>query len=71
MAIRVAHVGTGNAGRIALAQLIEDPRFATAALRAKNDAELDPIIREWTMRHTKHEAMALVDLSAAVFDDDE
>ncbi|MFO1024712.1 MAG: CaiB/BaiF CoA-transferase family protein [Acetobacteraceae bacterium] len=41
-------------------ELIEDPRFATAALRAKNDAELDPIIREWTMRHTKHEAMALV-----------
>jgi formyl-CoA transferase len=29
-------------------------------LRVKNDAELDPIIREWTMRHTKHEAMALV-----------
>ena len=41
-------------------ELIDDPRFATAALRAKNDAELDPIIREWTLRHTKHEAMALV-----------
>ncbi len=40
--------------------LIEDPRFANPNLRVKNDAELDPIIREWTMRHTKHEAMALV-----------
>jgi crotonobetainyl-CoA:carnitine CoA-transferase CaiB-like acyl-CoA transferase len=40
--------------------LIEDPRFCNASLRVKNDAELDPIIREWTMRHTKHEAMALV-----------
>ncbi|HVZ08929.1 CaiB/BaiF CoA transferase family protein [Rhodopila sp.] len=40
--------------------LIDDPRFATPALRVKNDAELDPIIRDWTMRHTKHEAMALV-----------
>ena len=32
MAIRVAHVGTGNAGRIALTQLIEDPRFELVAL---------------------------------------
>jgi len=40
--------------------LIEDPRFMTPSLRVKNDAELDLIIREWTMRHTKHEAMALV-----------
>ena len=40
--------------------LIEDPRFSNASQRVKNDAELDPIIREWTMRHTKHEAMALI-----------
>ena len=40
--------------------LIDDPRFATPALRVKNDAELDPIIRAWTMARTKHEAMALV-----------
>jgi formyl-CoA transferase len=40
--------------------LENDPRFATPALRVKNDAELDPIIREWTMKHNKHEAMALV-----------
>jgi crotonobetainyl-CoA:carnitine CoA-transferase CaiB-like acyl-CoA transferase len=41
-------------------ELISDPRFATPDLRVKNDAELDPIIREWTQTRTKHEAMALV-----------
>jgi formyl-CoA transferase len=40
--------------------LINDPRFSSPALRVKNDAELDPIIREWTGKRTKHEAMALV-----------
>src|SRR6201996_9129646 len=40
--------------------LIEDPRFSTPALRVKNDAELDPIIRAWTQSRTKHEAMAAV-----------
>ena len=40
--------------------LIDDPRFATPAQRVKNDAELDPIIREWTSKRTKHEAMAQV-----------
>ncbi len=41
-------------------ELIADPRFATPALRVKNDAELDPIITAWTRARTKHEAMALV-----------
>src|ERR1700730_16478492 len=41
-------------------ELISDPRFATPDLRVKNDAELDPIIREWTKARTKHEAMAAV-----------
>ena len=41
-------------------ELIEDPRFATPALRVKNDPELDPIITAWTRARTKHEAMALV-----------
>ena len=40
-------------------ELIEDPRFATPALRVKNDPELDPIIAAWTRARTKHEAMAL------------
>jgi formyl-CoA transferase len=41
-------------------ELIDDPRFATPALRVQNDAELDPIIRAWTSTRTKHEAMAQV-----------
>src|SRR5258708_20024780 len=41
-------------------ELINDPRFATPDLRVKNDAELDPIIRDWTKARTKHEAMAAV-----------
>ena len=40
--------------------LIADPRFATPALRVKNDPELDAIIRAWTQTRTKHEAMAQV-----------
>ena len=40
--------------------LIDDPRFATAGLRAENDAALDPIISAWTRTRTKHEAMAQV-----------
>jgi len=40
--------------------LTDDPRFANPNLRVANDAILDPIIREWTMRHTKYEAMNLV-----------
>jgi formyl-CoA transferase len=40
--------------------LISDPRFATPADRVKNDAQLDPIISEWTRTRTKHEAMAQV-----------
>jgi len=37
--------------------LIDDPRFRTPNLRVENDAELDPIIRAWTMGRTKYEAM--------------
>ena len=40
--------------------LTDDPRFANPNLRVANDAILDPIIREWTMKHTKYEAMNLV-----------
>jgi hypothetical protein len=36
MPIRVVHIGTGNAGRIALSQLIADPRFELAALVVSN-----------------------------------
>ncbi|MFI0351143.1 hypothetical protein [Actinomadura sp. 9N407] len=36
MAIRVLHVATGNVGRIALSQLIEDPRFDLVGLVVSN-----------------------------------
>lgn len=41
-------------------ELIEDPRFATPALRVENDVELDEIIAAWTKTRTKYEAMKLV-----------
>lgn len=40
MAIRVLHVATGNVGRIALAHLIEDPRFELAGLVVSNPAKV-------------------------------
>ena len=53
-------------------ELINDPRFATPRERVKNNAELDAIIREWTMTRTKHEAMEQVGSAGipagAVFD---
>jgi formyl-CoA transferase len=38
-------------------ELADDPRFATAALRQQNLAELHAIVSDWTKRHTKWEAM--------------
>jgi len=38
-------------------ELAADERFATPKLRLKNREELHDIVREWTMRHTKWEAM--------------
>ncbi|OLT35179.1 diacylglycerol kinase [Actinomadura sp. CNU-125] len=40
MAIRVLHVATGNVGRIALSQLIEDPRFDLAGLVVSDPAKV-------------------------------
>jgi crotonobetainyl-CoA:carnitine CoA-transferase CaiB-like acyl-CoA transferase len=42
------------------ADLIDDPRFATAAARVRHEAEVDALLSEWTRRHDKHEAMRLV-----------
>ncbi|MGI9125083.1 MAG: diacylglycerol kinase, partial [Mycobacterium sp.] len=36
MAIRVAHIATGNVGRLALAELIENPAFELTALCVSN-----------------------------------
>ena len=40
MAIRVALVGTGNCGALALRQLIEDVRFELAAVWVSNEAKI-------------------------------
>jgi crotonobetainyl-CoA:carnitine CoA-transferase CaiB-like acyl-CoA transferase len=40
--------------------LIEDPRFATPAARARHEAEIEAMLTEWTLRHDKHEAMRLI-----------
>lgn len=40
MSLRVAHVGTGNVGRLALRQLITDPRFDLVALGVSTPAKL-------------------------------
>ena len=53
-------------------ELIDDPRYATGAARIEREAEVDAIITEWTRKHTKEEAMALVSgvgvPAGAVFD---
>ena len=41
-------------------ELINDPRYATPADRVKNEVEVDAVITDWTLRHTKFEAMKLV-----------
>ncbi|MBV8121706.1 MAG: CoA transferase, partial [Alphaproteobacteria bacterium] len=57
---------------IGRADLIDDPRFATAAARLQHEAEADALLSEWTRRHDKYEAMRLVGAAGvpagAVFD---
>jgi hypothetical protein len=40
MPIRVAHLGTGNVGRLALSQLVTDPRFGLAAVWVSSQAKV-------------------------------
>jgi hypothetical protein len=40
MAIRVAHVGTGNVGRLALSGLINNPRFELTGVCVSSDAKI-------------------------------
>lgn len=40
MAIRVAHLGTGNVGRLALSQLVTDPRFDLTAVWVSSEAKV-------------------------------
>ena len=41
-------------------ELIGDPRYDTASARVEHEAEVNEIIAQWTRRHTKEEAMALI-----------
>jgi formyl-CoA transferase len=45
---------------IGRAELKDDDRFATPELRAQHTTEVDAVIAEWTAKHSKHEAMALL-----------
>ena len=40
MAIRVAHIGTGNVGRLALSGLINNPRFELTGFCVSSDAKI-------------------------------
>jgi formyl-CoA transferase len=40
--------------------LVNDPRFATPDLRARNHADIDVIVSEWTIKHDKREIMRMV-----------
>lgn len=41
-------------------ELMEDPRFASNALRVKNREELDPIVEAWTMTLTTQEVIDIL-----------
>jgi formyl-CoA transferase len=40
--------------------LIGDPRFDTRDARVKHEKEVDAVITEWTSKHDKYEAMAVI-----------
>ncbi|MBV9825648.1 MAG: formyl-CoA transferase [Alphaproteobacteria bacterium] len=50
----------GMANAMGRPDLVDDPRFAAADARWENRAVLEPIIEEWTRRHTKHEVMRIL-----------
>lgn len=41
-------------------ELVDDPRFATNALRVQNREELDPIVEAWTLQHTTQEVIDIL-----------
>jgi CoA:oxalate CoA-transferase len=41
-------------------ELIDDPRYATNAARAKRFDEVDALVTSWTLQHTKQEVMELL-----------
>jgi hypothetical protein len=66
MPIRVVHVATGNVGRIALSQLITDPRFELAALVVSNPEKVGHDAGELAGLDVVTGVIATGDLSAAL-----
>ncbi|MFA1541851.1 NAD(P)H-dependent amine dehydrogenase family protein [Actinomadura monticuli] len=66
MAIRVLHVATGNVGRIALGQLIEDPRFELAGLVVSDPGKVGRDAGELAGLGTVTGVRATDDLDAAL-----
>ncbi|WP_433462014.1 NAD(P)H-dependent amine dehydrogenase family protein [Spirillospora sp. CA-128828] len=66
MAIRVLHVATGNVGRIALSQLIEDPRFVLAGLVVSSPEKVGREAGELAGLDTVTGVVATDDLDAAL-----
>ncbi|MFF4239221.1 dihydrodipicolinate reductase [Actinomadura geliboluensis] len=66
MAIRVLHVATGNVGRIALSQLIEDPRFELAGLVVSNPEKVGRDAGELAGLDAVTGVTATADLDAAL-----
>lgn len=66
MAIRVAHVGTGNVGRLALRQLITDPRFELTAVCVSSPAKVGRDAGELAGLEVSTGIVATDDLQAAL-----
>ncbi|MEO2004939.1 MAG: CoA transferase, partial [Candidatus Poribacteria bacterium] len=62
-------------GFVLFEDLIDDPNYATGAVRGEREDEIDEMVSQWTRQHDKHEAMRLVGAAGipagAVLDTDE
>ncbi|MCV7214093.1 diacylglycerol kinase [Mycobacterium crocinum] len=66
MAIRVAHIGTGNVGRIALSELIENPGFELTGLCVSADEKVGKDAGELAGLDIKTGILATKDLDAVL-----
>jgi hypothetical protein len=66
MAIRVAHIGTGNVGRIALSELIENPAFELTGLCVSADEKVGKDAGELAGLDVKTGILATKDLDAVL-----
>lgn len=69
MAIRVVHIGTGNVGRLALAELIENPAFELAGLVVSTTAKVGRDAGELAGLDVRTGILASDDLDAALADE--